>query len=146
MELGGARGDETWRFQETVDSVGQRGLAASAFAGKAQNLAAAQRQRHVFDGMDGSLAQVVDAEILDRQDRGCLLVRDQRTSSSFLSSLWDSCHFLRAECVWSRSLGLMISSIEKLIRVSAAPKTAINRPGGMNHHHAFRRRASPFSA
>src|SRR5262249_47853881 len=116
-------------FQESGDAVGKRRLPTTALTGKAEDLAALQSERHLSYGVHGGLGQVVDRQVLDAEDtHACTL------------------HLLRSARVCERSFGLMISSMEKLISESAAPKSAIARPGGANHHQAPRRSASPFCA
>jgi hypothetical protein len=137
--------------QHPADGVGQGGLAAAGLPGDAEQFAAAQGEGDIADGVHRPVPVVVDADPLHGQHsvggvggtgvgagRGALGIHRVACPSPAPA--------FRPRCRPARSRGSRISSSPKLISDSAAPSSAIQMPGGTNHHQEPLVSASAFCA
>ena len=132
------------RAVQPVDRVGERRLAAPGLAGQTEDLAAPQAQRDVPDRVHGRGDLIDHVEVLDGQD--ATRVGRPRGQDGGARGSHAALRRAARRLGSVRSLGLMISSILKLIRDSPHPNNAMIVPGGTNHHHALRCSANPFWA
>src|SRR5438105_15282935 len=103
-----------------------------------------QGHAHIVNGMHGPVRrEIINAEMIDLKKLVVgLLIRSicrhsYATTFLFLSALGTGS---------LRNRGLATSSMPKLMRASPAPNTAIQRPGGTNHHQRTSTRAFAFCA
>ena len=130
--------DEGRRAVQAADGEGDGALAATGFAGEAEELARADVEAHILDGMEIGRRR--------RRSRSSGCGSKERARSQLAASRSDEAGPAARACLPVRRRGLAISSMAKLISARPRPSTASATQGESRSHQAPTESAEAFCA